>query len=282
MDTIERLVQGSIDMHVHHGPDARIGRRVDALQAALQAEEAGMRAIVLKNHDYPTAPLAHIVNQHVRNLTVFGSICLDFTIGGLNPSAVETSAMLGAKVVWMPTFSSANDRAKLGFSGEGIKIINENSKIVPAVQEVLDIIKSNDMVLATGHISADEAFALVDEAGQRGVGKIVVTHPLEIRFGATLSIEEQTRMADKGAYIEHCFICTMPSADRLDPMRIVEAVRAVGAERCILTTDFGQYWNPPPVEGMRMMIATFLRCGLSTEEIELMIKTNPARLLSLM
>ena len=281
MNTVERVLQGSIDMHLHHSPDAHIRRRVDALQAAIQAEEAGMKAIVLKNHDYPTAPLAQIVSQHVRNLTVLGSLSLDFAVGGLNPSAVETSALLGAKVVWMPTFSSANDREKLGFIGEGIKIVDEKGKIVPAVQQILDIIKNHDMVLATGHVSAAEAFALVDEARKKGLEKIVVTHPLETRIGATLSIEEQQQMADKGAFIEHCFLATMPLGDRLDPMRIVEAVRAVTAQRCILTTDLGQDWNPPPAEGMRMMVATLLRCQLSIEEIELMIKVNPAKLLGL-
>ncbi len=64
-------------------------------------------------------------------------------------------------------------------------------------------------------------------------------------------------------------------------MKIVEAVRAVGAERCILSTDLGQDWNPPPAEGMRMMVGTLLRCKLSIEEIELMVKVDPARLLGL-
>ncbi|MBM2824905.1 MAG: hypothetical protein HW402_569 [Dehalococcoidales bacterium] len=281
MDTIERLVQGSIDMHVHHGPDAHIRRRVDALQAALQAEQAGMRAIVLKNHDYPTAPLAYIVGQHVPNLTVVGSLCLDFAIGGLNPVAVETSAILGAKVVWMPTFSSANDHQKLKIAGEGIKILDSKGKLLPEVQAILDIIKSNDMVLATGHLSAVEAFALVDEARQQGLTKIVVTHPLATRIGATLTIEQQQQMAGKGAFIEHCFLCALPLGDRLDPMKIVAAIRAVGAEHCIMTTDMGQESNPPPAEGMRMIVSTLLKYQVSAEDIELMVKTNPARLLGL-
>jgi hypothetical protein len=281
MNTTESLVKGAIDMHVHHAPDAHIRRRVDALQAAIQAEEAGMRAIVLKNHDYPTAPLATMVNQHVQNLTVFGSLCLDFEIGGLNPAAVKTSALLGAKVLWMPTFSSANDREKLGLGGEGIRIMDQKGKILSVVGDILDIVKKHDMVLATGHVSVAESFALVDEARERGIAKIVVTHPLEQRVGATLSIEEQQQMAAKGAFIEHCFLCTMPLGDRLDPNSIVRAVRAVGSEHCILTTDLGQDWNPPPAEGMRMMIGTLLRCKLSIEEIEIMIKTNPAKLLGL-
>lgn len=281
MNTIERLMHGSIDMHIHHSPDARVGRRLDALQVAIQAEEAGMRAIVLKSHDYPTAPLAYIINKSVHNLTVFGSLSLDFPVGGLNPSSVEISALLGAKVLWMPTFSSANDRKKRGLGGEGINILDEKGNIVPAAQQCLDIVKSHVMVLATGHVSTAEAFALVDEARKKGITKIVITHPLSTGFGATLSIEEQQQMAKKGAFIEHCFGSTMPMGERLHPMKIAEAVKAVGAEHCILSTDLGQEWNPAPAEGMRMMIGTMLKCALSIEEIELMVKVNPARLLGL-
>ena len=89
------------------------------------------------------------------------------------------------------------------------------------------------------------------------------------------------RMAEKEAFIEHCFSITMPLMARLNPMIIVEAVRAVGAEHCIMSTDLGQAHNPAPAEGMRMGIATMLRCGLTEKEIELMIKVNPAKLLGL-
>jgi len=88
-------------------------------------------------------------------------------------------------------------------------------------------------------------------------------------------------MVEKGAFIEHCFAITLPLQARLDPMKIVETVRAVGAEHVVISTDLGQAWNPAPAEGMRMAIATMLRCGLSEQEIELMIKVNPAKLLDL-
>ena len=45
MNTIDKLVQGSIDMHAHYGPDPRAERRFDALRGAQLASEAGMRAI---------------------------------------------------------------------------------------------------------------------------------------------------------------------------------------------------------------------------------------------
>ena len=99
----DRLLSGSIDMHLHPGPDA-FKCRVDALEAASQAKQAGMKAIVIKNHFYPTAPLAMMVNGLVPDFTVFGSVCLDYEMGGLNVHAVEYSARAGARVVWMPTF----------------------------------------------------------------------------------------------------------------------------------------------------------------------------------
>ena len=64
-------------------------------------------------------------------------------------------------------------------------------------------------------------------------------------------------------------------------MRIVEAIRAVGAEHCVMSTDLGQAFNPTPAEGMRMMIAYMLRCGITEKEMELMVKVNPAKLLGL-
>ncbi|MFC1989373.1 DUF6282 family protein [Chloroflexota bacterium] len=280
MSTIEKLLQGSVDMHIHCGPDPRAERRGDALEIARQAQEAGMRAIVLKSHEYPTAPLAYIVSQVIPNIAVFGSISLDFEVGGLNTHALEASAKLGAKVVWMPTLTSANDKKKKGLPEPGITIFDEEGKLLPVVGEILDIVKEYKMVLATGHVSAPEAFALVDEAGKKGISKIVATHPLLESLGATLSLEEQQQMAKKGAFIEHCFSITLPLS-RLDPMKIVEAVRVVGAERCIMSTDLGQAHNPAPAEGMRMGIATMLKCGLTEKEVELLTKVNPAKLLDL-
>jgi hypothetical protein len=281
MDTVDRLVRGSIDMHVHMGPDAHLARSVDALQAAAQAEAAGMRAIVLKSHDYPTAPLASIVGQQFRNVTVIGSLCLDFAVGGLNPAAVEASALLGARVVWMPTFSAAFDMNKRGLGPGGISIIGDRGRLLPVVADILTLVKRHEMVLATGHVSFAEISALVEEARRLGISKVVVTHALEPRFGATLSVEQQVQMAAKGAYIEHTYLSTLPSGGGVGIRKLIDVIRAVGASRCILTTDLGQKENLPPAEGMREAVASLLDGGLSEDDVVAMVKTNPARLLGL-
>ena len=95
------------------------------------------------------------------------------------------------------------------------------------------------------------------------------------------TLEEQRQMAKKGAFIEHCFNVCIPLFERLDPKKIAEAIKVVGAEHCILSTDLGQAGNPTPVEGARMMIAAMLECGLGKQEVEFLVKTNPSRLLNL-
>ncbi|NQU15944.1 MAG: hypothetical protein HQ561_17455 [Desulfobacteraceae bacterium] len=275
------LMKGAIDIHIHIGPDPNQRRRVNGYEAAVQAKEADMRGVVFKSHDYNTTPVAYTVRQLVPGIEIFGGVSLDFEVGGLNPHAVEAAGKLGAKIVWMPTFSSKNDMAKRRIKDKGITILDENGNVLPVVRDILALIKQYDMVLSTGHLSKQEIVALLREAEKNKIERILITHPLSIRVGPTLSIDEQRQMMGPGIYFEHCFISCMPSSDRLDPQAIADAVRAVGPEHCILSTDFGQITNPPPVEGMRMYIETLLRFGVTRDEIVTMVKTNPSTVLGL-
>ena len=60
-----------------------------------------------------------------------------------------------------------------------------------------------------------------------------------------------------------------------------EIIGKVGAEHSILATDLGQIHNPPPVEGMRVFIQILLEKGMNPQDIEIMVKKNPAKLLNL-
>jgi hypothetical protein len=282
----DRLISGSIDMHLHPGPDS-FKCRVDALEAAQQAKQAGMKAIVIKNHFYPTAPIAMMVNQLVPDFTVFGSVCLDYEIGGLNVHAVQYSARAGAKVVWMPTFSSANSISKmrelgLPLEGEGYSILNSKGQLAPQIHQMLAIIKQYDMVLASGHMSPIETFALEAEARKLGINKFVVTHPLDHEFfSQAFSKQDLAALAENGAFIECTFLAFQASEFRHDPAEMVDVIKTVGAEQCILSTDLGQIWNPLPVEGLRMFIVTLLKYGVTEDEIILMAQKNPGKLLGL-
>src|SRR6266545_1406112 len=86
---ISDLVRGSVDMHMHFGPDPLFPRRIDAAGAARDAQEAGMLAIVLKSHSYPTAPVAYEAQKIAPDMNIIGSICLDQEMGGVNPRSEE-------------------------------------------------------------------------------------------------------------------------------------------------------------------------------------------------
>ena len=283
---IDDLVRGSIDMHCHHSPMAFLPGRMDALETAKWARQMGMRGIVLKNSCFPTAPLAAVIEQLVPEIKTFGSICLDYEIGGLNYRALEFSAKFGAKVVWMPTHSSANSgklRKLIGatFEGKGISILGKDGKLVPEIDRILSLIKEYEMVLANGHISPRETFALFEAAQTAGISKLVVTHGLWHNGDQRFTLEELKRLGQMGAFIEHTYIGFLPTDFRDDPKPVAEAIKYLGAEHCIMSSDLGEYYNPPPAEGMRMFIALLLKNGITEGEIEVMAKQNPAKLLGL-
>jgi hypothetical protein len=239
----DRLLSGSIDMHLHPGTDAFC--RIDALETARQARQARMKAIVIKDHFFPTAPLATMVNRLVPDFNVIGSICLDYEIGGLNAHAVEHSAKAGARVVWMPTFSSATSRAKMRdlgvpLEGQGFSILDSNGKLLPEIDPILAVIKKYDMVLASGHMSPAETFALEKEARRLGINKFIVTHPLDHEFFIqAFNKNDLVQLAENGAFIECTFIALLASEFRHDPAEMVDLIRTVGAGRCIVSTDLG-------------------------------------------
>jgi hypothetical protein len=282
---VDDFVAGSIDMHLHPGITRGMSR-VDVMDAAQQAQQAGMKALVYKSHNFSPA-VAVLVNRMVPDIKIFGSICLDYEIGGINIHAVENAVMLGAKVVWMPTFSSSNSinmmrKQGLPLRGDGFSIIDNRGNLVPELEPILSLIQRNNMVLATGHISPKEIFALIDAARKIGIKKIVVTHPTDKEFmEKVLTMEEMQQLAKAGAFMEFTIIGILPNEFCHDPAERAKVIKTIGAEHCILSTDLGQPQNPTPVEGMRLFIATMLHHGLTPDEINLMVKRNPAGLLGL-
>ncbi len=274
---IERVMRGGIDFHVHVDPDPFTKRRLDALDLALQAKAMGMRAVVAKNHQFETALLVTLVNKIVADFTMIGSIALNREVGGLNPDVVLAAAKAGARVVWMPTISSLQNSR--GRPGIGL-LDNDGKRLRPEALEVLTVAKEYDITLGTGHVAAEEVFALVEEAHRQNL-RITVTHPLLKGHGAGLSIEQERALAAMGAVMEHTFVPCLPDLGEMSPRTIIDRVRGVGVEHCILSTDTGQNTNPSPPEAFRAMIGTMLKWGLSEAEMESLVKTNPARLLGL-
>ena len=280
MSNLDRLMEGAVDIHVHFAPDPRVERRGNAIEVALQAKQMGMRGRVLKSHEYPSHPVAYTVSQMVPDITLVGGVALDVEVGGLNPMAVECTAQVGGRVVWMPTFSAQADRQHKGLSG-GICLLDGQGKLVPEVYQILEVVKAHDMVLATGHISTKECMVLVEEARNLGIRRVVVTHGTTSAFWTGMTPEDMKTLAGMGAYIEHCVHVMMPTTYRVSPQDLVDTIRTIGAEHCIISSDFGQDFHPMPAEGLRMGIATLLQAGMEEVEVGMLVKDNPSRLLGM-
>ncbi|PKB72532.1 MAG: hypothetical protein BZY75_06440 [SAR202 cluster bacterium Io17-Chloro-G7] len=280
MSNADRLMEGAMDIHVHFAPDPKVERRGSAIDVAQQAKEMGMRGLVLKSHEYPTHPVAYTASQVVPDITLIGGVALDFEVGGLNPKAVEATALMGGRLVWMPTYAARADHQRRGLEG-GIYILDDKGQLVPEVFAILELVKSHNMVLATGHISTEESMALVAEARNFGINRVVVTHATTMAFWSGMTVEDMKTLASMGAYLEHCLHVMMPLANRMAPRDLAETMSAIGLENCIVSSDFGQDYHPMPAEGLRMGIATLLQAGMEEVEVGLLVKDNPSRLLGI-
>ena len=271
-EQIEDILRGSYDLHVHAAPDGSRQRRMDALEVARCAYEAEMGGFVLKSHDYNTTPLTYALNQMYPGLRLFGAITLNRSVGGINPDAVQVAADLGAQVVWMPTHNAHFQMQQHGV--KGIRVANDEGELCDGVHEVLEIIAAHDMTLASGHISPSEAITLFEHAKAQGVRRMISTCSDD-----AASLEEQRRMIAFGAYPEFTFLSCMPARGRTTPQQLVDRIRSLGADKCIVTSGFGQWQNPPPAEGMRMAIAALLDAGMTADEVTALVKVNAGELL---
>lgn len=278
--TRAQTLRGVVDIHAHSGPDS-VPRSIDSLSLAKVAAKREIRGIVLKNHYEPTAALAGLARREVPGLAVFGGIALNLTVGGINSFAVERMTRVEGgfgKIVWMPTFDAEN---QVRFSKENrpFVTISRNGKLLPEVSSVLDIIAQKDLVLATGHSTPAEDFLLIEEAKRRGVKRIVVTHAL--LAPVSMPVEMAKKAAQLGAYIEFVGNAVVGVSKSMTFEQYAAAMRAVGFDRVILSSDFGQPGNPLHPDGLEQVFAGLRKAGLSEADISKAAKQNPARLLGL-
>jgi len=271
---------GVIDIHAHSDPDA-VPRSIDAVDLARLAKERGMRGVVLKSHYEPTATLAAAVRKVVPGVEVFGGIDLNRSVGGINPVAVERMASIKGgwgRVVWMPTFDAEN-QVRTSKESRPFVSVTKNGELLPDVRDVIAVIAKRDLVLATGHSAPREVLLILREAKQLGVQRMIVTHAMNTPV--SMSVAEMQEAAHLGAYIE--FVGgSLTAADAETRMnRYADAIRQIGPEFCILSSDLGQQGNALPPDGLGEFLVSLRRRGFTAQEVDRMAKQNPARLLGL-
>jgi len=267
---------GVIDFHVHSGPDSR-PRSVSDLEIARIAKRSGMRGLVFKNHFTMTADRAWLAMQEVDGIEIFGGVALNHAVGGLNPEVVrQLVAFSGGrgKVVWLPTFDAEFWMTRAGDPGQFVPVVREGLPD-PALGEIFDLIAEHDLVLAMGHSSPEEVLVLIPDARRRGVQKILVTHGL----GQQPSRAQLVAMAEQGAIIELVWLAV--GNGEFSFSDYASAIRDIGAEHFLLSSDLGQEMNPLHTDGLLAFMDGLRSEGISESDIDQMIRLNPAFLLGL-
>ena len=293
-ERIDTLLVGAIDPHVHSGPSIAV-RGVDHLELVEEASKAGFAAVVTKDHDYSGVMTAALISKHHPELKtkIYSSIVLNNVVGGFNPYAVEHTAAMGGKVVWMPTLAAENHLRweKTGSwvhpastsrirPATGIPVLDNGKTVRDDVKEVLDVVAKSDMVLASGHLHVSETWLVFEEAQRRGVKRLVLTHPEDI---VDASMNDVSGMAAMGAYVEHslCMFLegskfkTQPEED------LRKHIDAAGVDQTILCSDLGQTGVFSPLEGFRRGIRLCMDLGYPDEDIRKMVSLNAARAIGL-
>ena len=295
MSQADRLLEGAIDLHCHVYPEISLDlkKRVEDLEAAQLAAQAGMKGLVLKSHMWPTVGRVYQIRNQIKGVEVWPGMALNTSAGGFSPWAVESGLRQGVKVIWMPTWSAKNDIQRGGFSRlmkgwlttinqiqpqDGLTVFNDSGEIDRKVKEILALAKEYDVAVSTGHLSSEEGLAIAREAQKMGFKKLIFCHPDSKSIGAEMEhIQEMARM---NFFVEFTFLGLLPAFWRISIQEVARRIKEIGAERSVLTTDAFFEWTPPPPEMMRMFISSLLTQGITGEEIEMMVRKNPGDLLN--
>ena len=295
---------GAIDVHVHVDPDAPgaggVIRALDIFDAVALAKARGMRGFVFKTHqDAGSAGAAYLVRKHAApGFEVFGRMASNYATGGINVAALEHYTQIKGgwgRIFEMPTRDSITATTRPGsmdpqtlertrpwmlMMPEGTPpyiAVSKNGELLPEVKHLIGVmakirtVDSNGrMVLATGHATPEEHLLLAREGRRQGL-QVLLTHPGDI--------PQLPEAAKLGAFIE----ITASTIYKTEANRTAAAnlIRKVGAEQVIVSTDCGQTGNVYPTDCLVLAARGLRAHGITQGEIDLMYKTNPAKLLGL-
>jgi hypothetical protein len=156
------------------------------------------------------------------------------------------------------------------------------------VIEILDLVAEADVVLNTGHLSADEAVRLVTVAREHNVNRVLV--PANHFDEATI----QT-VCSLGAYVEFSFFFVSHATDAglthvdaerhtvpgVSATQMATLIRCAPEEQVILSGDCGVFLLPPPVEGLREFLLLMCSCGVEKLSLQRLVRENPRKLFAL-
>ncbi len=281
-------LEGMYDFHCHPGPSVGQHRRFTALEAIKFASSEKMAGLVMKDHTYCTTPLARTLNEMGFSTKAFGVIMLNESVGGLNPSAVEIALALGTKNIELPTYSSQahlvayGDDQKIFPYKKRIKpiyVLDDHGRLVPEVEEIIQLVKRADAVLTSGHLSTPEIDAIVKRVKEVGCKMVAMSVSTDM---PGYPLDAQKRWVSDLVFMEHAYCAITDVPHKTMPIEtVVEQIRGVGAEKCILGTDSGIMKLPNNVDALQGFVDRLVQAGLTEKEIDVMGRKNPEFMLGI-
>ena len=291
-EVIDWLMHGAIDLHCHSGPSV-MPRALNHVDAILEAQDAGMHAVLFKDHYYSVTPVVELLKETLPDLhiTLISGVPLNNTVGGFNPYAVEHGIKLGARIVWMPTFSAANHlrhghrhvilptKSKM-LRPTGLTVVTDTGELKDELKPILDQIAENDCVLSSGHLHISEIWPLFDEAKKRGVKRLLVNHPT---FVIDASLSDIKELAAMGAYIEHsiCMFINEAYCQKFFTGRDLKALIALPASTAPSSAPISARSTIPAGPRLPFRDPALPGAWLSEEEIRKIDQLHPCALVGL-
>jgi hypothetical protein len=191
-------------------------------------------------------------------------------------------------VVWLPTIDADHHVKCFQDAPEGIKGV-DGGKPAPAAPEIMKSCADHDLILHTGHASAEAVLVLANAAPPVGLRKFVVPHAL--LSVADVDVGRLQHAAPLGAIFALAFLGTLmgPTAhlpfmthwQRVSAEDNAAAAKAGGAQHLLIGTALGQTGNPSHPDGYRLFGQQLDKAGLATADLDLMARGTPGKLLGL-
>jgi hypothetical protein len=305
-EKVNELLRGVIDVHIHGAPlGGWLPGRPTMVETCIEASEAGMKALVFKDHNTMSNNCAIIIQDFLNRMAkekakagiefkpveVYGGIVLNDNVGGMNLKAVKTCLGYGrCKEIWLPSLDAQHQKQAMGLAG-GIAV-TEGKDLTKEMKDILDLMaqynknaKGERVSLSTCHVSNEEKVAVLKYVKKKKMDIDVlldhVTQEMTI-----LNPAEAKEMIDLGGYLEFAECSCVPWAGMQDWIiafdysfaLIKELLKEKGPRQLVLITDAGQPGNNP-VPGWKMFIKTLLAQGVSEADINIMAKEVPAKLI---
>jgi len=297
----------AIGVHAH----ARGHDEEEPMHAAQQASRAGMGALLFKSIS-PGRPweVAHRLQEDVdrwaereglRPVKCLPGYVIGIPLGPVDFAHIRAAVEGGVMGVWMPPVTSAWSIFRLGGRGvwfdktrradepvppqsweqalkTGVYVLDDHGRLLPEVRDTVRLVADHGVALSFGHLSPQEMDALGDEVAAIGYTRAFIDHPFSEVF--EFDVPKMKRWADAGLR----FALTWDEFSPLlgvDPQDVVGAIRAIGPEHFMLSSDGGIPILPETVESYRLLAATLRAYGVTEADMRQLMTGSAKELVNL-